>query len=148
LLLVAVCAVSLIVRIRLLGASLEREGEHAYRARMALAGNPPWKLAYNMKLPGTDAIYELSFAVFGQTVTSIRAGLAAASCYGVLSFSQKVVGTVAHSRHFVVFFAVIATLALLRAGASPARLFGSGLFYGIAFLMKQPGIAFAVFGVV
>ncbi len=74
-LLVAVCAVSLIVRIRLLDASLEREGEHAYRARMALAGNPPWKLAYNMKLPGTDAIYELSFAMFGQIVTSIRLGL-------------------------------------------------------------------------
>ena len=174
LLLAAVCAVSLIVRIRLLDASLERdEGEHAYMARMTLAGNPPWKLAYNMKLPGTDAIYELSFALFGQTVTSIRlgllivntatvvliallgrrlfgtrAGLAAASCYGVLSFSQKVVGTVAHSTHFVVFFAVIATLLLLRAGTSPARLFGSGLFYGIAFLMKQPGIAFAVFGAV
>jgi hypothetical protein len=174
LLLAAVCAVSLTVRIRLLDAPLERdEGEHAYMAQTVLAGNPPWKLAYNMKLPGADAIYEISFALFGQTATAIRlallivntatvlliallgrrlfgtrAGLAAASCYAVLSFSQKVVGTIAHSTHFVVFFAVIAILLLFRAAASPAWLFLSGLFFGLAFLMKQPAIAFAVFGAV
>jgi hypothetical protein len=28
------------------------EGEHAYMAQTMLAGNPPWKLAYSMKLPG------------------------------------------------------------------------------------------------
>ena len=42
------------VRLRLLDFPLERdEGEYAYAGQLMLQGIPPYKLAYNMKLPGT-----------------------------------------------------------------------------------------------
>jgi hypothetical protein len=42
------------IRIRLLQVPLERdEGEYAYAGQLILQGVPPYKLAYNMKLPGT-----------------------------------------------------------------------------------------------
>ncbi len=174
----AVLIVSCIVRIRLADAPLERdEGEHGYAAQMMLAGNAPWQAAYNMKLPGTDAFYALWLALFGQTAVAIRIGLllvnaatiilitalgarlfgtaggaAAGASYGILSLSQSVLGTIAHSTHYVVFFAVLGTLLLLwgelqlAEGFSPTRIFASGLAFGLAFLMKQPGIFFAAFG--
>ncbi len=44
----------LAIRIRLLGIPLERdEGEYAYAGQLMLQGIPPYKLAYNMKFPGT-----------------------------------------------------------------------------------------------
>lgn len=171
-LLAFVLAVSLIVRIRLLNAPLERdEGEHAYMAQTMLQGHAPWRLAYGMKLPGTDAMYAVFMSIFGQTAAAIRLGLllvntatilliallgkrlfgitagaVAGASYGILSCSQNVLGSVAHSTHFVVFFAVIASLVLLKPGVEDRRLFVAGLIYGLAFLMKQPGICFAVFG--
>src|ERR1700675_418270 len=46
------------IRIRLLGIPLERdEGEYAYAGQLMLQGIPPYKLAYNMKLPGIYAAY-------------------------------------------------------------------------------------------
>ena len=46
------------IRIRLLGIPLERdEGEYAYAGQLILQGIPPYKLAYNMKFPGTYAAY-------------------------------------------------------------------------------------------
>jgi len=74
-------------------------------------------------------------------------GTVAGAAYALLACSQGVVGTAAHSTHFVGFFAVIGTLLLLRSGANPGLLFLSGLAYGLAFLAKQPGIAFAAFGI-
>jgi hypothetical protein len=171
-LLTAVLLLSFVVRIRLADAPLERdEGEHATLAQSMLAGNAPWKLAYNMKLPGTDAVYAVSMALLGQTALAIRlslllcntltiilvallgkklfgpqAGAVAGASYGLLALGQNVVGTTFHSTHLVALFAVIATLLLLRAGLSPGPLFLSGLAYGIAFLMKQPGLSFALFG--
>jgi 4-amino-4-deoxy-L-arabinose transferase-like glycosyltransferase len=173
-LLALVLVVSIIVRIRLLNAPLERdEGEHAYLAQTLLAGHAPWQLAYNLKLPGTDFMYAVFLALFGQTAAAIRLGLllvntatilltallgkrlfgitggiVAGAAYGLLSCSQNVMGTVAHSTHYVAFFAVIATLLLLEAGTRPRWLFFSGLVYGVAFLMKQPSLSFGVFGAV
>jgi len=44
------------IRVRLLGIPLERdEGEYAYAGQLMLQGIPPYKLAYNMKFPGTYA---------------------------------------------------------------------------------------------
>ena len=167
-----VLAVSIVVRIRLLNAPLERdEGEHAYLAQTMLAGHAPWALAYNLKLPGTDFMYAVFLALFGQTAVAIRLGLllvniatilltaqlgkrlfgitggiVAGAAYGLFSCSQNVMGTVAHSTHYVAFFAVIATLLLLESGTRPRWLFVSGLVYGLAFLMKQPGLSFGIFG--
>ena len=182
-LLALVLLVSVVVRIRLLNAPLERdEGEHAYLAQTMLAGHAPWQLAYNLKLPGTDFMYAVFLALFGQTAVAIRLGLllvniatilltallgkrlfgltggiVAGAAYGLFSCSQNVMGTVAHSTHYVAFFAVIATLlllvpdTLLESGTRPRftpnqRLFLSGLVYGLAFLMKQPGLSFGIFG--
>jgi len=162
------------IRVRLLDVPLERdEGEYAYAGQLLLQGIPPYELAYNMKLPGTYFIYALGMAWFGQSIAGIHltlllansltiifvfllgrqlfgvaAGLAAGACYGIMSASAVVYGTAAHATHFVVLFAVPATLVLLNAAESKRRrtFFFSGLLYGLAFLMKQPGICFGLFG--
>src|SRR5688572_22922280 len=65
------------VRVRLREMPLERdEGEYAYAGQLMLQGVPPYKLSYNMKLPGTYAAYALITAVFGQSASAIRLGLA------------------------------------------------------------------------
>src|SRR5215468_11800055 len=66
----------LAIRIRLLGIPLERdEGEYAYAGQLILQGIPPYKLAYNMKFPGTYAAYALIMSIFGQTIHAIHVGL-------------------------------------------------------------------------
>jgi hypothetical protein len=116
------------IRIRLLGTPLERdEGEYAYAGQLILQGIPPYKLAYNMKFPGTYAAYALIMAIFGQTIHGIHlglvlinvgtialiffvarrllntvAGVTAAASYAVLSVSPSVLGLAAHATNFVV----------------------------------------------
>jgi len=157
------------VRIHLAAIPLERdEGEYAYAGQLMLEGVPPYRLAWNMKLPGTYAAHALIMAVFGQTVRGIHygllvvnvltillvfllgwqifgplGGLAAAATYAVLSVSPGVLGTASHATHYVVLPAVAATLLLLRFLSRP---FWPGLLYGTAFLMKQHGAAFILFG--
>src|SRR3954468_7077141 len=64
------------IRFHLRDIPLERdEGEYAYSGQLMLQGMPPYKLAYNMKLPGTYAAYALIMAVFGQTIRGIHLGL-------------------------------------------------------------------------
>jgi hypothetical protein len=64
-----------------------------------------------------------------------------------MSVSPAVAGLAAHATHFVVLFAVPATLLLLKACETNRRktFFWSGLLYGLAFLMKQQGICFCLF---
>src|SRR5438045_5627469 len=70
--LVLTCA----IRFHLRTIPLERdEGEYAYSGQLMLQGMPPYKLAYNMKLPGTYAAYAMIMAVFGQTTEGIRMGV-------------------------------------------------------------------------
>ncbi len=162
------------IRVRLLNLPLERdEGEYAYAGQLILQGIPPYELAYNMKLPGTYCAYAAGMAVFGQTVAGVHltllaagsltimfvfllarraggdlAGAVAAASYGVMSVSPAVAGLEAHATHFVVLFAVPATWLLLKAGPAGGRgrVFCSGLLFGLAFLMKQQGICFGLFG--
>jgi Dolichyl-phosphate-mannose-protein mannosyltransferase len=149
------------------------EGEYAYAGQLILQGIPPYELAYNMKLPGTYYAYAAGMAVFGQTIQGIHlmliaansvtivfmfllgrrlfgdvAGVAAAAAYGVMSLSQAVFGLAAHATHFVVLFAVPASWLLVRAIESrkTSVLFASACLYGMAFLMKQHGIVFGLFG--
>src|SRR6476659_4350251 len=124
------------IRIRLLGIPLERdEGEYAYAGQLILQGIPPYKLAYNMKFPGTYAAYALIMGLFGQTIVGIHlglllvnaatillifllgrrlinsiGGLAAAMAYAVLSVSQPVLGFAAHAEHFVMLPALAGAL--------------------------------------
>jgi hypothetical protein len=162
------------VRIRLLATPLERdEGEFAYAGQLMLQGIPPYQLLYNMKFPGIYAAYALIMALFGQSASGIHFGLllvnvagilllyrlarrfldvpgavAAGASYALLSLSPVVLGFAAHATHFVVAAALAGLLLLLRGedSGNPVLFFCSGLLFGIACLMKQPGILFGLFG--
>ena len=162
------------VRFRLIELPLERdEGEYAYAGQLMLQGIPPYQLAYNMKLPGTYAAYAAIMAVFGETTRGIHLGLVlvnsvtivllyflgrrlfgqicgvvAAACFALLSLSYSVLGLAAHATHFVTLFGIAASLLLLRAieKRNTWLCFWSGLLFGLAFLMKQQGVFFGVFG--
>src|SRR5215510_3059775 len=104
-----------------------------------LQGIPPYKLAYNMKFPGTYAAYASVMSIFGQTIQAIHlglllvnvatialiffigrrlinttAGIAAAASYAVLSVSPSVLGLAAHATNFVMLPVLAGTLLLLK----------------------------------
>ncbi len=163
-----------VVRVRLRETPLERdEGEYAYAGQLMLQGIPPYKLAYNMKLPGTYAAYALLMALFGQTIAGIHlgltvvnaacivliflvgrrmldevAGVVAAVTYAFMSMSPSVLGLQAHATHFVVLPMLWGTYILLRAAETGRlrALFASGILFGVAFVMKQHGVLFGVCG--
>ena len=169
-----VVAAVVAIRIHLLGIPLERdEGEYAYAGQLMLQGIPPYKLAYNMKFPGTYAAYALSMSIFGQTITGVHlglllvnvaaiiiifflgqrllgttAGLVAGATYGVLSILPQVLGTAAHATHFIVLPVLAASLLLLwgKDRQSFSLLFSAGVLFGLGLLMKQPAIFFVLFG--
>ncbi len=162
------------VRVRLREFALERdEGEFAYAGQLLLDGIPPYKLAYNMKLPGTYIAYAALMAVFGQTIAGIHLGLLAvnvatilllyrltrelfepisaglaAMFYAIMSVSPGVLGMAAHATHFVAFFGLAGVFLLWRHLQSGRwwSLLASGLLLGTAFLMKQQGVFLMVFG--
>ncbi|MFA5096472.1 MAG: glycosyltransferase family 39 protein [Candidatus Omnitrophota bacterium] len=167
-------AAALTVRLRMLDIPLERdEGEYAYTGQLLLQGVPPYKLAYSMKLPGTPVAYALVMAAFGRTIQGIHLGLllinlaavmlifliskrlsgilaatSAAAAYALLSVSQSVLGFAAHATHFVVIMALCGVFFLLKAQEADKKyIFLSGIFFGLAFLMKQQGIFFVLLGI-
>ena len=161
------------IRYRLRDMPLERdEGEYAYSGQLLLQEIPPYRLAYNMKLPGIYAAYAAIMAVFGETPSGIHlglllvnlasivvlyalttllfgrlAGLTAASAYALLSTSSAVMGFEAHATNFVVLPALAGILLVVRAADSQrtSQISLSGVCSGIAFLMKQHGIFFVLF---
>ena len=163
-----------LIRFRLLTVPLERdEGEYAYAGQLILHGIPPYELAYNMKLPGTYYAYAAGMAVFGQTIVGVHltlmivnnlacllmfilgrrlggvlAGLGTCASYAALSLSPAVLGRAAHATQFVVLFAIPGVLFLWDALVSGRRraFLISGLLFGLAFVMKQPGLCFGLFG--
>jgi hypothetical protein len=130
-----------VARVRLRNVPLERdEGEYAYSGQLILHGIPPYKLAYNMKLPGTYVAYAAIMAVLGETPAAIRLGLllinaatsllvfliakrlhgpfaaVIAGCtYALLSTRSSVLGFSGHATHFVALFALAGILLLLHA---------------------------------
>jgi hypothetical protein len=126
-LVIAAILFSTLVRIRLGEFPLERdEGEYAYAGQLILEGIPPYRLAYNMKLPGTYLAYAVMMALFGQSAAGIHLGLlivnlvtiallyflgrdlfdplagaVSAVGFSVMSVSASVLGTAAHATHFV-----------------------------------------------
>ena len=162
------------IRFRLRDFPLERdEGEYAYAGQLILQGIPPYQLAYNMKLPGTYAAYAVIMAVFGETPAGIHLGLIAVNSvsifllflivrrlfdpmaaviagasFGLLTIRPLLLGLAAHATHFVAVFALLGIWILFKAldGNRFALFFASGFSFGLAFLMKQPGVFFAVFG--
>ncbi len=161
------------IRVRLADMPLERdEGEYAYAGQLILAGVPPYQLVYNSKLPGTYVAYAMILKLFGQTSRGIHlalllinavcllllywltkrlfgdlAALTAASSFALLSAHQAFYGLAAHATHFVLLFALIGLILLLRAEEkkTAASFFWCGLALGIAYLMKQQGVLLGVF---
>ncbi|HWR59339.1 MAG TPA: glycosyltransferase family 39 protein [Thermodesulfovibrionales bacterium] len=162
------------VRVRLSEFPLERdEGEYAYMGQLMLQGIPPYLSAYNMKFPGTYAMYAIIMSIFGQTIQGIHFGLmivncvtillvfllarkyvsenaalAAGAAYALLSLSSTVLGFAAHATHFVVLptlGGVLLLLVALRDNKVHAYVL-SGVLFGLALLMKQPGFFFFLFG--
>ena len=162
-----------LIRYRLRDMPLERdEGEYAYSGQLLLQGIPPYKLAYNMKLPGIYVAYAAIMAVFGETpagthlglllvnaasvvlmylLTSLvfgrLAGLIAGCSYALLSTSTSVMGFEAHATNFVVLPALAGiVLVVVAADSHRISLISlSGICSGLAFLMKQHGIFFVLF---
>jgi hypothetical protein len=161
------------VRLRLLALPLERdEGEFAYNGQLILQGIAPFKLAFNMKMPGIYVAYAVIMAVFGQSCSGIHFGFLlvnlgtlallfllarralepatvpiCCAAYVLLSLSPAVLGVQGHATNLVVLCALGGLLLLLRARPTgQARmLFLSGLLFGVAFLCKQPGLFFGIF---
>jgi 4-amino-4-deoxy-L-arabinose transferase-like glycosyltransferase len=172
-LLALVLAAVVAARVHLLNVPLERdEGEYAYAGQLMLEGIPPYKLAYNMKFPGTYAAYAVVMWLFGQTIAGIHVGLflinfatiffvfligkqllgtvcgiASASAYASLSVSPSVLGFAAHATHFVMLPVVAGVYLLLRfldrQGIKIALV--AGVLFGVALLMKQSAIFFVLF---
>lgn len=162
---IAVLALMAAVRLRLLDFSLERdEGEYAYAGQLLLQGIPPYQLAFNMKFPGTYAMYALIMAAFGETPAGIHlgvliittltalmlywlgkrmldatAGAVAATSYAVLAANSALFGLAGHATHFAAFFAT-AGLCLMwevwRLGRWQS-VAAAGFLFGLATLMMQ-----------
>jgi hypothetical protein len=162
---VVVLVLMAVVRLRLLNFSLERdEGEYAYAGQLLLQGIPPYHLAYNMKFPGTYAMYALIMFLFGETPAGIHfgltiittltslmlywlgkrmldltAGVVAATSYAVLAANTALFGLAGHATHFAAFFAT-AGLCLMWKARQTVRwqtVSAAGLMCGVAMLMKQ-----------
>lgn len=174
LLLVAVLVLIAVVRVRLADLPLERdEGEYAYAGQLILEGVPPYKLAYNMKFPGTYVAYALIMLVFGQTPTGIHlgvtlvttvtalllwrlgrnmldevCGVVAATTYAALAASPALLGLAGHATHFAALFVTAGLYMLWPAQRQLTwrRVAAAGLMFGLAILMKQHAAIFCVWG--
>lgn len=165
-----------IARLHLLSFPFERdEGEYAYMGKLILDGHPPYTLAYNMKLPGTYFMYAFMMAIFGKSIVGVHLGVTfmilasmllvflitkkivsktgaviATATYGILGTSWTLLAQAAHATHFVVFFTLVGTYILLQLydnnKNSLLKYFLAGFFFSLAFICKQSGVFFTLFG--
>jgi Dolichyl-phosphate-mannose-protein mannosyltransferase len=171
---VGVLALMAMIRLWLMNFSLERdEGEYAYAGQLMLQGIPPYVLAYNMKFPGTYAMYALIMGLCGQTPAGIHfgvtvittltalmlywlgkrmldptAGMVAATSYAVLAANTALFGLAGHATHFAAFFATAGLCWMWQARQTarwPAAL-AAGILCGMAMLMKQHAVIISVWG--
>lgn len=123
----------------------------AYAAIMAVFGHTSTAVRLGLILVNAATIillFLLARTLAGPVLGPLT-GFVAGTTYAVLSNLPSLLGFAGHATHFVVLFALAGILVLLRAlndGGGPLVFFCSGFLLGIAFLMKQPGIAFAAFG--
>lgn len=163
-----------VIRWRFVGMPLERdEGEYAYIGQLILKGIPPYKEAYNMKLPGIYYMYALILSIFGETYKGIHTGfilmnaltmiflfyglkklfnpmigVLTAGIYGLMAMSNNFLGFAAHATHFAVFYLSIAIIFIGSYDKNKKPIFAllSGFMFGMAFLMKQQAVYFILLG--
>jgi len=171
-LIIIVAIGTMLIRLRLLGTPLERdEGEYAYMAQLILSGIPPYLKAYSMKFPGIYFVYAIIMSVFGQTTEGIHLGLTltnvaviillflvakhlfkppvaavASVSFALLALGESVLGLTANAEQFLLLPMLAGFLIMLQAVDSGKKiaLFLSGLCFGLAFIIKQPGIFFGI----
>jgi 4-amino-4-deoxy-L-arabinose transferase-like glycosyltransferase len=123
----------------------------AYAAIMAVFGQTSTGIRLGL-IPVNAATIILVFLLAQKLAGSLGgplAGFVAGTTFAVLSNLPSLLGFAGHATHFVVLFALAGILLLLRAlnaRSGPLLFFCSGFLLGVAFVMKQPGIAFAAFG--
>lgn len=174
LILLLVLALSAHIRLNHLSIPFERdEGEYGYAAHLILQGTYPFQETYNMKMPGIYFAYAGVMGIFGDSVEGVHLGLlfvtlltsfllyftlrrlysplvgcTAAGVYAILPLIPRLQGMAGNAEHFVLLFAVPGLLFLILAVDQKNRglLFPSGLLLGTAFVVKQHGLAFLLFG--
>lgn len=174
----AIVILIIIARLHLLSIPFERdEGEYAYMGSLILDGHSPYSIAYNMKYPGTYYMYAIIMGIFGKTIESVHLGLMlisiaslvlvyyistnflsksssaiAAASFGLLATSWTLFGQAAHATNFVIFFALWGILILQKSYQNDNRsilwLFLSGILFSLAFISKQSGLFFLLFGLI
>ncbi len=135
----------------------------AYALSMAVFGQSPAGIHFGLLLINLASI-SLVFLIGCRLLDEVG-GVVAAASFALLSLSPSVLGQAAHATHYVTFCALIGAWLLLQVTdrfrtampETPTRcpstlatlhvpVFLSGLFFGLAFLMKQHGVFFGIFG--
>ena len=171
LLLVAILAISLFLRLSFLHEPFERdEGAYAYMAQEILRGSVPYKDVIDIKPPAIYYAYAAIMALFGETAEAIRmftafyslltvcavflvtrqvserkAGLVAALLYGVFSSAPSLHGSSSNSEVFLVLPSTLGIYFLLRAvhEADRRSIFLCGVSCAAAMLVKTVAIPIA-----
>jgi len=130
--------------------------------------DPALQIACNMKMPGIYLAYAAIMFVFGRRrqafiwiyrdssghagrvvliarkIFDLHGAAIATSAYALMTLSPAYFGLAAHATHFVMLPALLGIWMLFRVERNGRLLdcLGGGCLFGIAFLMKQPGIFF------
>jgi len=169
LILLLIFSLQIALRLPYLNEPLERdEGAYAYVAQRILAGELPYRDAYDNKPPGVYYIYAGVFKVFGDTFSVLRnftlffsllitlsvfavgyliwggaGGLISAFLYALFSGGPYVQGTSANTETFMVFPLILALFFFMLAVKKPAdklNLLIAGFFSGMALMIKQAAV--------
>jgi Dolichyl-phosphate-mannose-protein mannosyltransferase len=162
----------IMARLNLAELPFERdEGSYSYMGQLLTEGKLPYQYFYETKFPGIFYCYAAIVAIFGKTVGGMhlgfmvvnllstalvfligrllfdtRAAVATAVAFIVLSLCKNASGFAAQSEHLVVFWAMLglySTLCAIKSGKWLEYIF-AGFFLGMALLIKQSGVFFAL----
>jgi len=141
----------------------------AYALIMTVFGQSPAGIHTGIMLVNAASI--IFVFLLGRKLLDDTTAVVAAVVFALLSLSPSILGLAGHASHFVVLFALGGTLLLVVSNqwsvvsGLPRRsvakaghwllitdhwslIFLSGILFGLAFLMKQPGLLFGLFGTV
>src|SRR5215813_1322583 len=135
------------LRFRLREVPLERdEGEYAYAGMMTVFGQTAAGIHLGVIFVNVACI--LLVFLITKRLFGARAGVVAGAAFGLFSIRPYLLGLAGHATHFVTLAALISIYLLLRSCGTRRywAFLSSGIFAGLALIMKQPGIFFVLFG--